>query len=326
MMLLHPIYPVLELLRKGTLRKIREIVANKIGISGKQLENLERGKNKPRSSTIQRFLKVLVLCPSWVCVNSFSFRRLARMNEWTAFLNGLSLSGDPREFFPLLFEDLYSLSVIDGKLEQLHKKPDEFKKELSRIQICCISDKLTECSLNFDSRRELRGSLFELRMHVSIYLIACLESEISHILDDDSLDGQWQTFFAPGADCRRIFVDRLKNRANISSNNELADLYSQEFSVDLDSGMRQVRRVRAKDHEICSDGLGFLAGLSENDYLLTYIEYYISRYAQFHQDVPSKLKAEGVEKELIFGDCVDFYKVCYRESLERKLINKRDAA
>ena len=96
-----------------------------------------------------------------------------------------------------------------------------------------------------------------------------------------------QRYFEPSCNCRQVFIDSVMKRANIVSVNQLGEYYACYNEKDSLEAVRQIRRVRKGKHEISDKLLAFLASLVSEpaDEVLVYVEYYLSRYGGFQQQL-----------------------------------------
>ena len=320
MMLLPPIDLILNSIEKGSVRKLNDFAADKVGISSKQLTNLMLGHSRPRLSTMQKLKSYLESVTDYKISSLFTLRAFSRQNEWVALLNGVEQHGDPNKHFPNITNDIRHLGTLDSRLERLHRKPSVFENELNQITIQCIANKIPLCKLDFTSKKMLRGSLAGLRFHILTYLIACLESEFQ-ITDQQPNDlPSWGQYFCHRTQPRKLFIDRLMSRTGISSKNELARRYSDHSSGDLENRKRHIRRIASGEHAISASDLKFLSGLtaSGKDEVITYIEYYLARYAEFQKSIILDAKSKSLTDTLALSDFYESYEQYLHYCLDRK--------
>jgi hypothetical protein len=320
-MLLPPLDPVVKSLRKGSIRSAQILVSGDIGISAKQLDNLILGTSKPRVGTISKLINAFESVTGEVFENLFSLRSFSKKNEWRAVLDGMLQVEALDQYFPLLVRDIYHLSELDETLERLIGSPQSFKKTLQQINIHCLTEKLSLCHLSFESRRALRGSLAGFRIHVTVHLIACLDSELKFLAKQEDVTSSWRHYFEVSGAYRQLFVDTVMERAAITSINELSRYYAEYMGNDPAEATRQVRRVRAGNHAISDKMLQFFASVSINaeDEVLLYIEYYLSMYAQLQNSLINEATEKGIADQLVKADYAAFYDQCYLYCHNRRL-------
>jgi hypothetical protein len=293
MMILPPIEPMIRLLDKGAMRKLFLFLSKEIGVSNKTIESIHSHGKIPSPRTIQKFMNCFIALGVERPKKLLNIRKIARRNEWGALLDGIELVGLPDDIFVHLRKEIHKLAKLDEKLEFHHKNSHSLNDILLNSHISWIVEAE---GIHLDEgldKKEIYAKLFGLRIKVSLYLIACFESEL-HRISGDGRPPEYVKFLDFGVYPRKIFLEDYRESLKIKSINKMAEIISDNSGQAIEECKRMVFRIYSGKHSVSLKSLTLIKDLDRNESQnLFYMDYWFSEFFSMLRDIILYGESEG---------------------------------